>query len=116
MKLAKFILPAALFLLGSATWANASTFYGGFEDTIQGDYDYNDIVFSLSGDGLTLNSLTGQWNQKPVLGTSGTPFWNHSSFDGSKYNVGYCIYGGGNCGAALDSNANYLATAYRRIG
>ncbi len=93
---------------------HADTYYGGYEDTVGGDYDYNDLVFSLSGAGLVLNS-SGTWypESAATLGTSGTPFWNHSSFDGPNYNVGYCIYGGGSCngGAALDSGANFLASS-----
>jgi hypothetical protein len=92
---------------------HADTYFGGYEDTVNGDYDYNDLVFSLSGTALTLNS-SGTWYSESAatLGTSGTPFWNHSSFDGSNYNVGYCVYGGGHCngGAALDSGADFLAS------
>jgi hypothetical protein len=93
---------------------HASTYFGGFEDTVGGDYDYNDVVFSLSGTGLTLNS-SGTWYPESAvtLGTSGTPFWNHASGDGPNYNVGYCIYGGGTCngGTALDAGADFLASS-----
>jgi hypothetical protein len=94
--------------------AHATTYYGGFEDTVGGDYDYNDVVFSLAGTGLTLNS-SASWNAESTvtLGTSGTPFWNHASADGPKDNVGYCIYGGGGCngGTAIDAGAAFLATS-----
>ncbi|MDQ2711868.1 MAG: PEP-CTERM sorting domain-containing protein [Acidobacteriota bacterium] len=91
--------------------AFASTYFGGVEDWTNLDYDYNDVVFSVSGDGLSLRSGTGSWFTQPVLGTSGSPFWNNNSLDGPNYNIGYCIYGGGNCngGAALDSGAKFLA-------
>lgn len=92
----------------------ATTYFGGFEDTVRsGDGDYNDIVFSLSGTGLTLHTTDGAWYAAPTLGTNANPFWNRSSFDGSNYNVGYCIYGGGACngGVALDPGAQYLAKA-----
>ena len=117
MNLNKWMLPAAFLALTSTTWASPTTktttnvYFGGFEDLVNGDYDYNDIVFSLSGAGLTLNTSTGQWHSEPVLGTSGSPFWNHASNDGPEMNIGYCIYGGGNCGSALDPSAKYLATS-----
>ena len=63
--------------------ALASTYYGGFEDFKGGDYDYNDIVFTVSGNGLTLNTSDGRWYSKPTLGTGGVPFWNNASYDGS---------------------------------
>jgi PEP-CTERM motif-containing protein len=90
-----------------------STYYGGLEDWKAGDYDYNDIVFSLTGSNLTVHSTSAQWYSAPALGTSGAPFWNHSSGDGPLDNVGYCIYGGGKCngGVALDPTAKYLATS-----
>lgn len=109
----KWTLIAAALLLTTPTWA--STYFGGFEDTTgrSSDYDYNDLVFSISGQNLSLIS-NGTWYTKPTLGTNGTPFWNRSSFDGSKMNVGYCIYGGGNCGAGLDPSALYLASANKQ--
>ena len=107
----KWTLVAAALLLTTPTWA--STYFGGFEDTVRGDYDYNDLVFSISGQNLTLIS-NGTWYTKPTLGTNGTPFWNNQSGDGNKMNVGYCIYGGGNCGAGLDSSALYLASQHQQ--
>ena len=104
--------------LAAAVPANASTFFGGFEDTINGDYDYNDLVFSLSAPSLSLLS-TANYYAKPSnlvangpIGQTGTPFWNNASSDGNTYNVGYCIYGGGNCngGTALDATAKFLAS------
>ncbi len=114
----KWTLATAVLLLTAPTWAN--TYFGGFEDTIgtegtSSDYDYNDLVFSITGQNLALIS-NGNWYSKPVLGTSGTPFWNTHSFDGPNRNVGYCIYGGGNCGtgAGLDPSASYLASNSRQ--
>lgn len=111
MKLKNFTLIGAALLLSAPVFG--STYFVGFEDTKGGDYDYNDMVFSLSGSGLTLNS-TGSFYNKPVLGTSGTPFWNNASYDqpSGSYNVGYCIYGGGACnkGVALDPGAQFLAS------
>jgi len=108
---AKWIVFSASLLLVASTRAD-STYYVGFEDLVNGDYDYNDLVLSLSGSGLALHS-SGSWFGEPALGTSGDPFWNHSSGDGAAYNVGYCIYGGGNCngGTGLEPDAQYLASA-----
>jgi PEP-CTERM motif len=108
MSLKKWLLTSAVVLLTAPMFG--STYYGGLEDWTGLDYDYNDVVFSLSGSNLTLHS-SGQWYSEPTLGTSGGPFWNRSSMDGANYNVGYCIYGGGSCngGAALDAGAKYLA-------
>jgi hypothetical protein len=104
----------------------ATTYWGGFEDTVGSgaDYDYNDMVFSISGDGLTLNTATGVWFNKSSAGAlntgfgahglAGTPFWNNTSLDSSGGDsVGFCIYGGGVCngGVALAAGDQYLATA-----
>lgn len=102
-------LTGALLLASTLSAANP-TFFGGYEDTRGGDYDYNDIIFQISAPGLKLNS-SGTWNEAPVLGTSGTPFWNNASLDGANANVGYRIYGGGSLGAGLDPSAKYLAGA-----
>lgn len=107
-----FTLMSAALLLSAPMFAG--TYFGGFEDmSRQSDNDYNDLVFSLSGSGLTLHTSDGAWFNQPTLGTNGNPFWNHQSYDGSNYNVGYCIYGGGSCngGVALDPGARYLAKA-----
>jgi hypothetical protein len=89
----------------------ATTYWGGFEDTVGSgaDYDYNDMVFSISGDGLTLNTATGVWFNKSSAGV-----WNNTSLDSSGGDsVGSCIYGGGVCngGVALAAGDQYLATA-----
>jgi len=111
MTLTRCLLLGATMLLSTPTWAD-NAYYVGFEDSVNGDYDYNDLVFSLSGDGITLQTATGEWQSKPTLGTSGTPFWNRASGDGPLFNVGYCIYGGGNCngGTGLAPPDEYLAT------
>lgn len=99
---------AMLLACTAAAWSSTNAFYGGFEDTVGGDYDYNDIVFKVSANNLNLNSA-GTLNSAPVLGTSGTPFWNNGSLDTTKANIGYRIYGGGAFGPGLDPNARYLA-------
>jgi hypothetical protein len=112
------VLALASFVVATPIWASTTTIWGGFEDTTtQGgsDYDYNDLVFSITGTSLTLNSTAGVWQNESgvTLGSSGTPFWNNASQDGGANNVGYCIYGGGACngGTALDAGAQYLATS-----
>jgi hypothetical protein len=104
------MIGAAALALAVPTFAD--TYYGGFEDLKGGDYDYNDIVFTLSGNGLKLNTTDGKFYSKPALpGTSGNPFWNNASLDGPAKNVGYCIYGGGNCGAGISATAQFLANS-----
>lgn len=107
-----------LTLIGAALLMSApvfgSTYFGGVEDRKGFDYDYNDLVFSISGDGLTLNS-TGKFYDKPVINNNGYPFWDNLSYDApaASNNIGFCIYGGGACngGKALDADAKYLASA-----
>lgn len=111
------VLALASFVVATPIWASTNTIWGGFEDTTGhgSDYDYNDLVFSLTGASLTLNTSTGVWNSPSglTLGTSGSPFWNNASQDGGAKNVGYCIYGGGACngGTGLAPGSLYLATA-----
>lgn len=114
MKLLKVSVCALAFLLSTPVWA--STIWGGFEDTTghSSDYDYNDLVFSISGNNLTIDS-SGVWHSTSGLSVNnnGAPFWDNSSSDGANMNIGFCIYGGGNCngGVALDPGAQYLATS-----
>lgn len=119
MTLTKWVLLGALLLLLTPAWAD-NVYFAAFEDSVNGDYDYNDLVLSLSGEGITLHTTTGAWFPKPVLGSSGSPFWNRGSGDGPNDNVGYCIYGGGNCSGGslplvspdgLAPNDMYLALA-----
>ncbi len=111
-----FTLLICLLSLCVSLPAGADVYYGGFEDRINGDYDYNDLVFTISGNGLKLNTTAGQFFAKPALDNSGVPFWNNLSGDNpaNAYNVGFCIYGGGACGAGLDATALYLADASKR--
>ena len=124
MKLTKWVVLGAALLISSPMFA--TTYMGGFEDFYgsHSDDDYNDMVFSISGTGLTLHSATGQWFAAPALSTLnksygaagivGTPFWNNPSLDGAGgWSIGSCIYGGGACnsGVAMMPGANYLATS-----
>ena len=108
MSFRTYILSGALLVLASPLFA--STYYGGVEDWKGLDYDYNDVVFSLSGNNIALHSA-GQWHSGAAMGAGGTPFWDRSSLDGPNYNIGNCIYGGGSCGSAIAPNAQYLAGA-----
>lgn len=112
MNFKSLALVSAALLLSSPVFA--TTYYGGFEDVkdqsrMQSDYHYNDMIFSLSGTGLMLNSSENFYS-KPTLDQNGRPFWDNVSYDGQKMNVGYCIYGGGNCGDGIDPNAKFLAS------
>ena len=69
------------------------------------------LVFSMTGNNLTLDS-SGVWHSSSGLNinNNGSPFWDNPSADGANMNVGFCIYGGGNCGSGLAPGATYLAT------
>jgi hypothetical protein len=107
----KWLLAGLALVIAAPTWADTVTYYGGFEDMpgAGSDYDYNDVVFSISGSNLMLNQSGGVWSNEPALGTTRPPFWNNASQDGPKFNIGYCIYGSGACGSGLDKTASYLA-------
>ncbi len=122
------LLLGAALLVTSPIYATptTTTYWGGFEDTVgsSSDYDYNDLVFSISGTSLMLNTATGVWFNKASAGAlntaagghglAGSPFWNNASYDGSGgYNVGWCIYGGGACngGTGMAPSDQYLASA-----
>lgn len=113
MKSLKAVVCALAISLATPIWAQ-TTIWGGFEDTTgsHSDYDYNDLVFSMTGNNLTLNS-NGTWHSPSTItvNNNGTPFWDNTSSDGANMNIGFCIYGGGNCnhGVALASGANFLA-------
>ncbi len=84
MKLTTAALIGAAMLVAAPAWS--ATIYGGFEDTVGGDYDYNDLVFSLSGSGLSINLNGASLFAEPTLngatgtlGLNGTPFWNNDS-------------------------------------
>jgi len=119
----KYVL-AILIALGAATSSQAGTVFVGYKDNAGAtvDYDYNDLIFSLTSNGLQMNS-TGLWQFKPALsgdaytaanaGLQNTPFWNNTSYDGAQMGIGWCIYGGGNCngGVGLDPSAADPRTA-----
>jgi hypothetical protein len=87
-----------------------ATYFVGADDFPGLDYDYNDVIFSMAGNGLSLHSA-GTWFAGPDMAKGSSAFWNRPSLDGPDMNVGYCIYGGGACGAPLASNLKYLTDA-----
>ena len=103
-----------LFFLTTPMWAG--TVYGGFEDLVGGDYDYNDVVFSISG--VTLNQTGGSfysYSASSLLASndSGRPFWNNNSYDSDRAhdNIGYCVYGdASDSGACAGHNSGYAPT------
>jgi hypothetical protein len=109
-----------LFVLTSPVWATNMTIgtgqaiYGGFEDTVGGDYDYNDLVFTMTvTSGSLILNTGGTWSAgSPSLpGSVGTPFWNNVSSDNHSQtdNIGYCVYNGcASHGALGSSTTRYL--------
>lgn len=114
-------LLAGILFLTTPMWAG--TYYGGFEDSTGSgsDYDYNDIVFSISGSDLTLVSSGSWFNYSQGLllssadganglgaglGTGISPFWDRTSQDADHPddNVGYCIYGDASDPSACGGN------------
>lgn len=51
---------------------------------------------SVTGDGSWQTWSTANLFQGSSP-TPGTPYWNNGSGDGSRYNIGWCLAGGGNC-------------------
>jgi hypothetical protein len=130
--ISQILLPATLAALltsplGAATIginSPSNTYYVGVEDATRGDYDYNDLIFSItSNKTLTLDAQYGsgfQQSQQPALyaplttaSNNGTPFWNNQSSDGAFSNFGECMYDNGvhnTCtGSAFEPTASYLA-------
>lgn len=109
----KLSILALLAAVALPTFA-ANTVFIGFEDrNVQqsSDWDYNDIVGSITADELVTHSA-GVLTAANSSSESGAPFWANASADGPLRNVGYCVYGGGNCGAGLATEPTpYLATA-----
>ena len=122
----------ALILLAGGSVASASiitTYVGSVEDTSSAlgpcsttqtsmcaDFDYNDMIFSLGGGGVSAVESGGVWS--PLSGVilnsttyemSGTPFWNNTSAKGANQNIGNAL-----TSAPLDvtyPDLTYLATA-----
>jgi hypothetical protein len=77
-----------------------------------GDKDYNDLIFTVSGSGLKLNS-NGTLNNPITPNDNGSPFWDNLSGDGAGKNFGNCLYTSATnpCtgGAPIDPSAKYLS-------
>jgi hypothetical protein len=107
-----------------ATSYSAGTYYVGVEDTstpcgISSDCDYNDLIFSMSGTGLTAFSSGVLYNPIPDPNNDGTPFWNHPSSDSAHSNFGNCLYSSGannTCTTSGASAAPLAATALYLAG
>jgi len=104
--------------------STSNTFYVGVEDANNGDYDYNDLIFSLSsnttltleaqyGGGFQQSSIPSLYAPLTTASNNGTPFWNHTSYDAAFSNYGECMYDNGahnTCtGTAFEPTASYLA-------
>lgn len=74
----------------------------------------------LAGAMAQADSVIGAGNWQPwsaanlvqgVSPTPGLPYWNNFSGDGSRYNIGWCLAGGGNCNIPNPpGNASYFGT------
>ncbi len=93
----------ALLCLTAGTAAAGSIIIGGIEDRqgttpVEGHGDYNDLMFTMTGNISVLAPLAG-FNALTLnlVDETGTIFWDQHSYDGVDYNFGYCATGGGNC-------------------
>jgi len=118
------VLLAGVALPAHATSFSAGSYYVGVEDypvsgLSAGDKDYNDLVFTLSGAGLMLNS-SGTLSNPIAPNDSGSPFWNNLSVDGAGKNFGNCLYTATTnaCtgGAPIDPSASYLSNGGNFVG
>ncbi len=62
-------------------------------------------------DSLNGNGSMQSWNSSSLVVNSsspgiGTPYWNNTSGDGAKENVGWCLAGGGNCSMPAGTQGN----------
>ena len=117
MLVASAVLFAGAALPARATSFSADVYYVGVEDHPvsgqgAGDKDYNDLIFTLSGAGLKLNS-NGTLSNPITPNDNGSPFWDNISGDGAGKNFGNCLYtvSMNPCtgGAPIDPSAKYLS-------
>jgi hypothetical protein len=93
----------------------SSTYVGGVENSLPNTSeenigDYNDVIFSFTGSGLTLDTPDGQWNafsagivnQNGNGSPAGNPFFDNESLDGTDKNIGFCLTTS-NCTAATQT-------------
>ena len=84
-----------------------------------GDKDYNDVVFRLTGSGLSIVQVNGNgaWQQMVTPNQDETPFWDNLSWDGSGRNIGYFMTGtGGFTGNAASPNIPVSQLEYWGVG
>jgi hypothetical protein len=92
-----------------------ATFVAGVENTYPNTSEENigafsDIIFSLTGSGLTLDTSDGQWNafsagivNQTGNGTpAGNPFFDNKSLNGTDENIGFCLTTS-NCGSSTET-------------
>ncbi len=101
MTLSRLVAGLALSTI-TALAGTATVYYGGIEDRLgstgyESNGDYNDMIYNMTGSGLQLTG-SGSFLANPAVDENGTMFWDNKSSDGPLMNVGYCLYGGGNCG------------------
>ena len=111
------VLLAGVALPAQATSFSSGAYYVGVEDLPvsgpgTGDKDYNDLIFTLSGTGLKLNS-NGTLSNPITPNDNGSPFWDNLSIDGAGKNFGDCLYttpvNACTGGAPIDPSAKYLS-------
>ena len=105
---------AAAIVLGAWSGVNLyatsePTFVSGVEDTLPGAQmgAFSDIIFSLTGSGLTLDTAAGQWNtfDSGVVNQNNTntpAYFDNVSANGADENVGFCLTTA-NCGSATQT-------------
>ena len=106
------LLSSLAFFLGSTASAGA-ILYGGLEDYaggagIEKTGDFNDLVFKMAGD-ITVVAPDAAFSPltSSMIDESGNIYWDQHSSDGPKYNLGYCVLGGGNCPTLGPSDVSF---------
>jgi hypothetical protein len=102
---------AAAIVLGSCLGVSSyagpltGTFVGGVQNTVPGAQmgAFSDIIFSLTGSGLTLDTPDGQWNAFSAgivnqNNTNSPAFFDNTTTNGADENVGFCLTTS-NCGS-----------------
>ena len=101
----KNLLMIVLLVLLVALPISAGTIWVGIEDQKLpgGDKDYNDMVFRLTGNNLSVVG-SGSWQNMVIPNQDGTPYWDNGSTDGAGgYNIGYFMTGTGVFGSNPNS-------------
>ena len=116
-KITKYVsFTAASFILACGT-AHAATIIGGVEDgpginITEGLGDFNDMVFSISGNIGIIGNGTLAALTSGIVNENGSPFWDNRSNDGAVSNIGYCLLRNGLCNISPDpgfTNLQYFS-------